>query len=42
MNDNRIDVVDMIIDVLTEHEKKLDSLVERLERATDKVLEDWK
>lgn len=42
MNDNRIDVVDMIINVLTDHEKKLDELVMRLERVTCKVLEEWR
>ena len=42
MSEGRIDVVDMIISILQDHEKKLDELVERLERATDKVLEAWK
>lgn len=39
---DRLDVFDLIVSVMLEHEKKLDELVERLERATDKVLERWK
>lgn len=39
----KIEVVDMIINVLMEHEKKLDELIERLERAiNNRVLEDWR
>ncbi len=42
MSENKIDVIDLIIQTLQEHEKKLDELIERLERATNKVLEDWR
>ena len=30
----KIDVLDVLIDVLIEHEKKLDKLIKRLERLT--------
>ncbi len=32
----KIDVLDMVISVLTEHEKTLDSLIARFERALSK------
>jgi len=33
----KIDVLDMIIEILQEHEKKIDELVSRLEAAVDKI-----
>ena len=33
----KIDVLDMIIKILTEHEKKLDELVERFEKAVEEI-----
>ncbi len=42
MSEHKVAVIDLIIQTLQEHEKKLDELIERLERATDKVLEDWR
>ena len=48
LDHERMDVVDMLIGVLMEHEKKLDELVERMEKACDRcpvlkddVREDW-
>jgi len=32
----KVDVLDLIIDVLKEHEKKLDELISRLERIVEK------
>jgi len=39
MNDltQRIDVLDLIIEVLAGHEKELDSLADRLEKAVDRA-----
>ena len=34
---SKIDTLDFIINVLVEHEKKLDLLIERLERYTDLI-----
>ncbi len=43
MSENKIDVIDLIIQTLQEHEKKLDELIERLERAiNNRELEDWR
>lgn len=42
VNLEKVDVLDLIIDVLREHEKKLDELVERLERLNSKELERFK
>ncbi len=33
----KVDVLDLIIDVLREHEKKLDELISRLEKIVDKA-----
>lgn len=41
MSHNKVDIIDLIIQTLQEHEKKLDDLLERLERVT-KLLEDWR
>ena len=38
----KVDVLDLIIEVLKEHERKLDELTERLERVLDQTLKDWK
>ena len=43
MSENKVDVIDLIIQTLQEHEKKLDELIERLERAiNNRELEDWR
>jgi hypothetical protein len=34
---NKMDTLDFIINVLVEHEKKLDLLIQRLERNTDLI-----
>ena len=34
---SKIDTLDFIINILVEHEKKLDLLIERLERNTDLI-----
>jgi len=34
-NNNKMDVLDFIVNVLIEHEKKLDNIIERLERYTE-------
>ena len=39
---DKVDVLDLIIETLREHEKRLDEIVERLERAVSKELEDFK
>ena len=39
----KMDVIDLIIHTLLEHEKRLDELIERLEKIVPKkVLEDWR
>ncbi len=43
MSENKVDVIDLIIQTLQEHEKKLDEFIERLERAiNNRELEDWR
>ena len=41
---DKLDVLDMVIDILVDHEKKLDALVTRLERNMEQqqLLEDWR
>ena len=39
---DKVDVLDLIIETLREHEKRLDEIVERLERAVSRELEDFK
>jgi hypothetical protein len=35
--ENKLDAIDLIINILIEHEKKLDSIVERLETYTKSI-----
>lgn len=37
MSSSEIDVLDMIIKILTEHEKKIDELIERFEKAVEEI-----
>ena len=39
---DKVDVLDLIIEVLKEHERVLDNLVERLERLTSEELKKWR
>ena len=40
MNSQQMEVIDLLINILREHEKKLDQLISRLEKIP--ALEDWK
>ncbi len=35
--ENKLDAIDLVINILIEHEKKLDSIVERLETYTQSI-----
>jgi hypothetical protein len=35
--ENKLDAIDLVINILIEHEKKLDSIVERLEAYTQSI-----
>ena len=38
---NPLDALDMVINVLNEHEKKIDELIERLEKAIEIIERDY-